>query len=136
MGKNKNTLISQFYGLHRVKVRTSTGKTRTHHFVIMNNLFPPNAILNLTYDLKGSTAGRYTLLQRERRAVHLKTRIFRIKSRDKIWARNPCRIFQTIGIRCTIPNQEWNHGLPVIIRICNSKTGHSNRDQYEDESTP
>lgn len=57
VGKNKNTLISQFYGLHRVKVRTSTGKSRTHHFVIMNNLFPPNAILSQTFDLKGSTAG-------------------------------------------------------------------------------
>ncbi len=51
---NPNTLISQFYGLHRVKTRFG-GKI---HFVVMNNLFPPHKDIHATYDLKGSTIGR------------------------------------------------------------------------------
>lgn len=51
-----NTLISQFYGLHRVK--TSFGKKI--HFVVMNNLFPPHMDIHSTYDVKGSTVGRVT----------------------------------------------------------------------------
>ncbi|KAK5106181.1 Phosphatidylinositol-4-phosphate 5-kinase [Lithohypha guttulata] len=51
---NPNTLISQFYGLHRVKVAYG----RKIHFVVMNNLFPPHRDIHQTYDLKGSTVGR------------------------------------------------------------------------------
>lgn len=51
---NPHTLLSRFYGLHRVKL------PRGHkiHFVIMNNLFPPHKDVHETYDLKGSTVGR------------------------------------------------------------------------------
>ena len=49
-----NTLISQFYGLHRVKIAYG----RKIHFVVMNNLFPPHRDIHQTFDLKGSTIGR------------------------------------------------------------------------------
>jgi 1-phosphatidylinositol-4-phosphate 5-kinase len=52
---NPNTLLSQFYGLHRVKM-PYTG--RKIHFVVMNNLFPPHRDIHQTFDLKGSTVGR------------------------------------------------------------------------------
>ncbi|RPB21448.1 SAICAR synthase-like protein [Terfezia boudieri ATCC MYA-4762] len=52
--ENPNTLVSQFYGLHRVK----TPFGRKIHFVVMNNLFPPHRDIHQTYDLKGSTIGR------------------------------------------------------------------------------
>ncbi|EMR08390.1 hypothetical protein PNEG_03227 [Pneumocystis murina B123] len=52
--KNPNTLISQFYGLHRVKMPYG----HKIHFVIMNNLFPPHRDIHKTFDLKGSTVGR------------------------------------------------------------------------------
>ena len=52
--ENPNTLISQFYGLHRVK----TAFGRKIHFVVMNNLFPPHRDIHQTFDLKGSTIGR------------------------------------------------------------------------------
>lgn len=52
--ENPNTLISQFYGLHRVK----TPFGRKIHFVVMNNLFPPHRDIHQTFDLKGSTIGR------------------------------------------------------------------------------
>lgn len=51
---NPNTLLSQFYGLHRVKIPYG----RKIHFVVMNNLFPPHRDIHRTFDLKGSTVGR------------------------------------------------------------------------------
>lgn len=51
---NPNTLLSQFYGLHRVKIPYG----RKIHFVVMNNLFPPHRDIHQTFDLKGSTVGR------------------------------------------------------------------------------
>ncbi|KAJ9108138.1 1-phosphatidylinositol-4-phosphate 5-kinase Its3 [Naganishia cerealis] len=51
---NPHTLLSRFYGLHRVKLP----RGRKIHFVIMNNLFPPHRDIHETYDLKGSTWGR------------------------------------------------------------------------------
>lgn len=51
---NPNTLLSQFYGLHRVKVPYG----KKIHFVVMNNLFPPHRDIHTTFDLKGSTVGR------------------------------------------------------------------------------
>ncbi|WFD23101.1 1-phosphatidylinositol-4-phosphate 5-kinase [Malassezia equina] len=51
---NPQTLLSQFYGLHRVKL---PGR-RKIHFVIMNNLFPPHRDVHEVYDLKGSTISR------------------------------------------------------------------------------
>lgn len=52
--ENPNTLLSQFYGLHRVKIPYG----RKVHFVVMNNLFPPHRDIHQTFDLKGSTVGR------------------------------------------------------------------------------
>ena len=52
--RNPHTLLSRFYGLHRVKLP----RGRKIHFVIMNNLFPPHKDIHETYDLKGSTVGR------------------------------------------------------------------------------
>lgn len=49
-----NTLLSQFYGLHRVKIPYG----KKIHFVIMNNLFPPHRDIHQMFDLKGSTIGR------------------------------------------------------------------------------
>lgn len=54
VSENPNTLISQFYGLHRVKMAYG----RKIHFVVMNNLFPPHRDIHQTFDLKGSTIGR------------------------------------------------------------------------------
>lgn len=52
--ENPNTLLSQFYGLHRVKMPYG----KKIHFVVMNNLFPPHRDIHATFDLKGSTVGR------------------------------------------------------------------------------
>ena len=51
---NPHTLVSQFYGLHRVKIAFG----RKIHFVVMNNLFPPHRDIHQMFDLKGSTIGR------------------------------------------------------------------------------
>ncbi|ODV77019.1 SAICAR synthase-like protein [Suhomyces tanzawaensis NRRL Y-17324] len=62
--ENPNTLVSQFYGLHRVKMPTRFGVKKVH-FVVMNNLFPPHRDIHVKYDLKGSTWGRITRLSPE-----------------------------------------------------------------------
>ncbi len=54
MKDNPHSLLSRFYGLHRVKLPHG----KKIHFVIMNNLFPPHRDIHETYDLKGSTVGR------------------------------------------------------------------------------
>ncbi|WFC97790.1 1-phosphatidylinositol-4-phosphate 5-kinase [Malassezia yamatoensis] len=51
---NPHTLLSQFYGLHRVKLQGG----RKIHFVIMNNLFPAHRDIHEMYDLKGSLVKR------------------------------------------------------------------------------
>ncbi|KAJ1924578.1 Phosphatidylinositol-4-phosphate 5-kinase [Tieghemiomyces parasiticus] len=53
--KNPNTLICRIYGLHRVKLPHS----HKIHFVVMSNVFPPNKDIHETFDLKGSTQGRF-----------------------------------------------------------------------------
>lgn len=59
---NPNTLISQFYGLHRLKVH---GGMKKVHFIVMNNLFPPHRDIHYKYDLKGSTWGRATTIPKD-----------------------------------------------------------------------
>ncbi|CAE6405519.1 unnamed protein product [Rhizoctonia solani] len=54
IASNPHTLLSRFYGLHRVKLPHG----RKIHFVVMNNLFPAHLDIHETYDLKGSTVGR------------------------------------------------------------------------------
>lgn len=80
---NPNTLISQFYGLHRLKVQ---GGMRRVHFIVMNNLFPPHRDIHLKYDLKGSTWGRHTNLtdQLELSQVTLKDLNF-LERHDKLY---------------------------------------------------
>lgn len=56
--RNPNTLISQFYGLHRVKMPFNKKGIKKVHFIVMNNLFPSHRDIHLKYDLKGSTWGR------------------------------------------------------------------------------
>lgn len=51
---NPDTLISQFYGLHRVTLPFG----RRLHFLVMNNVFPALYEIHMRYDLKGSTLGR------------------------------------------------------------------------------
>ncbi|ODQ63131.1 SAICAR synthase-like protein [Nadsonia fulvescens var. elongata DSM 6958] len=87
---NPDTLISQFYGLHRVKLPFG----RKIHFVVMNNLFPPNREIHRTYDLKGSFVGRETYLSSDcdndaaRRASEKRSKVLKdlnwLKGQDHI----------------------------------------------------
>lgn len=67
---NPNTLVSQFYGLHRVKMPISfNNQRRKVYFIVMNNLFPPNKEIHRTYDLKGSLWKRETVEDPEKKPV-------------------------------------------------------------------
>ncbi|KAG2212248.1 uncharacterized protein EV154DRAFT_498809 [Mucor mucedo] len=55
VSSNPDTLLCRYYGLHRVKLPHG----RKIHFVVMGNVLPPNKDIHETYDLKGSTLGRF-----------------------------------------------------------------------------
>ncbi|KAI8885210.1 SAICAR synthase-like protein [Backusella circina FSU 941] len=55
VSSNPDTLLCRYYGLHRVKLP----RGRKIHFVVMGNVLPPNKDIHETYDLKGSTLGRF-----------------------------------------------------------------------------
>ncbi|KAK5172882.1 Phosphatidylinositol-4-phosphate 5-kinase [Saxophila tyrrhenica] len=77
--ENPNTLISQFYGLHRVKMPFG----RKIHFVVMNNLMPPHKDVHSVYDLKGSTLGRE--YPEDKLAEKLKNEQFHPTLKDLNW---------------------------------------------------
>eukprot|EP00753_Platysulcus_tardus_P017975 PLAT6657.1.p1 GENE.PLAT6657.1~~PLAT6657.1.p1 ORF type:complete len:517 (-),score=208.91 PLAT6657.1:852-2402(-) len=52
---NRNTLMTRFYGMHRVKMHHIR---RRMHFVIMGSVFFSDKEIHEKYDLKGSTVGR------------------------------------------------------------------------------
>lgn len=82
---NPDTLVCQFYGLHRVKMPISFRnkiKHRKIYFLVMNNLFPPHLEMHITFDLKGSTLGRYTKVDPER-AKHDEN--YRVVLKDLNW---------------------------------------------------
>eukprot|EP00884_Botryococcus_braunii_P012486 jgi/Botrbrau1/21238/Bobra.39_2s0036.1 len=58
--KHPHTLLVKFFGLHRVKP-VSGSKVR---FVVMNNVFRTDLPIHRKYDLKGSTLGRSSLLDK------------------------------------------------------------------------
>lgn len=60
MKENPNSLISRFYGLHRIVWTDHEGKKQIRYLVVMNNVFKSFNV-GLKFDLKGSTAKRTTL---------------------------------------------------------------------------
>ncbi|RHY24845.1 hypothetical protein DYB32_008656, partial [Aphanomyces invadans] len=54
--KNSNTLVTRFYGMHRVKMHHT--KKQQMHFVIMASVFNTPKEIHLRFDLKGSKVGR------------------------------------------------------------------------------
>lgn len=55
--ENPNTLLSRFYGMHRVKMHHLRKKM---HFIIMANVFDTNLDIHARFDLKGAQVGRRT----------------------------------------------------------------------------
>ncbi|KAF7803634.1 phosphatidylinositol 4-phosphate 5-kinase 7-like isoform X1 [Senna tora] len=56
VGNYENTLITKFFGLHRITLRGGK-KVR---FVVMGNMFCTGLHIHRRYDLKGSSQGRFT----------------------------------------------------------------------------
>ncbi|TMW58178.1 hypothetical protein Poli38472_011766 [Pythium oligandrum] len=54
--ENPNTLITRFYGMHRVKMHYLRRKM---HFIIMASVFDSPLEVHARFDLKGSTVGRH-----------------------------------------------------------------------------
>ncbi|XP_030459126.1 phosphatidylinositol 4-phosphate 5-kinase 8-like isoform X1 [Syzygium oleosum] len=56
VGNHENTLITKFFGLHRIKLKGG----RKVRFVVMGNMFCTELRIHRRYDLKGSSLGRFT----------------------------------------------------------------------------
>ncbi len=54
IAQNPQTLLTRFYGVHRVKPH----KKRERHFLIMGSVFYTSKYIHTVFDLKGSTQGR------------------------------------------------------------------------------
>jgi len=61
---NPDTLMTRFYGMHRVKMLHLKRKV---HFVIMHSVFDTKQRIHRIYDLKGSTVGRSSGPGKERK---------------------------------------------------------------------
>ena len=55
-----HSLITRFFGLHKIKYTKLLGTKVRIYFVIMANVFKTSRDINLRYDLKGSSQGRRT----------------------------------------------------------------------------
>ncbi|CAO2829917.1 unnamed protein product [Amaranthus hypochondriacus] len=64
----ENTLITKFFGLHRIKLKCG----RKVRFVVMGNMFYTELRIHQRYDLKGSSYGRYTCKEKINQNATLK----------------------------------------------------------------
>lgn len=55
-----HSLITRFFGLHKIKYNKPLGGKVRIYFVIMANVFKTARDIHVRYDLKGSTQGRRT----------------------------------------------------------------------------
>jgi hypothetical protein len=60
MMKNPESLITRFFGLHRVTTHRLGLRRRRIRMVVMSNFLPTRTPIHLRYDLKGSTHGRFS----------------------------------------------------------------------------
>lgn len=62
--RNPRTLITRFYGMHRLAEKGRYGiRVYKHYFIVMANVLDANEAIVERYDLKGSTTGRITMNQ-------------------------------------------------------------------------
>jgi len=80
--KNPNTLICKIFGLHRVKIQHG----KKIHFIVMENIFPPDKDIHEKYDLKGSLVGRCTS-EKEQSSNKL------VVLKDLNWIKNERKIY-------------------------------------------
>ena len=67
MVNHPQTLVTRFYGLHKIKYRNEKGAIQRIYFIIMQNVFNTVKSLHVRYDLKGSKYGRRTRKKSEER---------------------------------------------------------------------
>ena len=56
--ENPDSLITRYFGLHKIELTSQTLEKKTFYFVMMKNIFKTQKVLKLKFDLKGSTYGR------------------------------------------------------------------------------
>jgi len=60
LAKYPHSLITRYFGLHKIKYKTESGGVQRIYFIIMANVFNTTRSIDTRYDLKGSKHGRMT----------------------------------------------------------------------------
>lgn len=60
LSTHPQSLITKYYGLHKIKYKKEAGGIARVYFIVMANVFNTNRSLQVRYDLKGSKHGRNT----------------------------------------------------------------------------
>ena len=119
--KYPHTLLSRFFGLHRVKEPGG----RKIHFVVMQNLFPPNKDIHEIYDLKGSTFGRYVSDSDNQREPVMKDLNWREKDRHlELGPKKRAWLFKQIEIDVDILIKMEIMDYSLLIGVHNIRRGN------------
>mmetsp|Transcript_2646 Transcript_2646/g.4035 ORF Transcript_2646/g.4035 Transcript_2646/m.4035 type:complete len:423 (+) Transcript_2646:871-2139(+) len=87
---NPGSMISRFFGLHRVKFRRPVHGRRKYHFVIMQSVFHTSRYIHAIFDLKGSEVGRYATENDKKRPPTNKMTSTVLKDND--WVNNGLKL--------------------------------------------
>lgn len=128
---NPNTLLSRFFGLHRVKL----SKGKKIHFVVMGNIFPLSKDIHEIYDLKGSTLGRQTTVK----AITTNLRAVR---KDLNWLRSGRSLVLDQGKKETLMDQlmidcdflQKNNIMDYSLLVGIHNVHRGNREKIRDKS--
>ena len=63
--ENPDSLITRYFGLHKIELISQSLERKTFYFVMMKNIFKTQKVLKLKFDLKGSTYGRETKVKED-----------------------------------------------------------------------
>lgn len=55
---NPDSLITRYFGLHKMTLTSSDRRQKTYYFIMMKNIFRTQKNLKYKFDLKGSTYKR------------------------------------------------------------------------------
>ncbi|RYR64605.1 hypothetical protein Ahy_A03g010680 isoform A [Arachis hypogaea] len=95
VGHHENTLITKFFGVHRIKLRGGK-KVR---FVVMGNMFCTELHIHRRYDLKGSSHGRFT--EKDKISSHTTLKDLDLKYEFHMDKKLRESLFKQISLDCT-----------------------------------
>lgn len=134
MKSHPNSLLSRFYGLHRVHFKDGSRKrSRKIHFVVLGNIYPPFKSIHESFDLKGSLIGRKFVGSDEERA--------KATLKDKNWLEDGKKLFlqeekaslllDQLAQDCNFLIKRGIMDYSLLVGIHHSERGNSNQAKLD-----